>query len=71
VCLKFFCFVFQISYHIVDAALRQWKDSGVFTQVVHGNSGHTLRNKPEEDIALVKDHIGSFPVAFSLLSKKK
>lgn len=61
VCLKFFCSVFQISFQIIDLALKHCSSSGIYVGT-DGRIGRPAPNATSEDrVRHVKKHIDSFP----------
>lgn len=61
VCVKFFCLTLSISYPVVDLAMKNRNDEGMYTGI-DGRTGRTPPNKTSiEDITEIKKHINSFP----------
>lgn len=62
VCLKFFCFVFQISFQIIETMLQKRTPNDVLLNKEHGLTGKKPANATsEEQLKVVQAHIKSYP----------
>lgn len=62
VCQKFFCFVFQISFQVIETMLQKRTPNGALLNKQHGLTGKKPANATsEEQLKVVQAHIKSFP----------
>lgn len=71
VCQNFFCFIFQISFRTIESILKQKTANGFLIPKSHGLTGVKPKNAtPEDDVAIVKNHINSFPGHIQFVTQK-